>query len=201
MRSVHAQIVPGDGDPRHGTLRGYSIGCRGECCREANRVLANAAYHGKRREVVAEYYADLLRQAEREHGPLVARSEVLARTRLSELKYLVKYLERPFTRVVIGSKLYLRSEEVAVAETAWRQAQRTPRINFNGTALLLARKTARMTQADVAGKVGVHLSTVSLWERDLRTPGSATLARLEELFPAANLVRGVRRGDVPRSDN
>lgn len=36
MKQEKPKIVPGDGDPRHGTVNGYrNLGCTGECCKAA----------------------------------------------------------------------------------------------------------------------------------------------------------------------
>ena len=48
--------------------------------------------------------------------------------------------------------------------------------------LKAARRAAGLTQADVAKELGVHVMSVSGWERGLTVPEEPRLARLAELF-------------------
>lgn len=42
-------ITPGDGDPRHGTLNGYTnLSCRGPCCRQAMATWQHTRRHTPR---------------------------------------------------------------------------------------------------------------------------------------------------------
>jgi transcriptional regulator with XRE-family HTH domain len=44
------------------------------------------------------------------------------------------------------------------------------------------RKAAKLTQMDLAVKVGVSLMTIQLWERQVTTPKEENLNKLKEVF-------------------
>lgn len=56
--------------------------------------------------------------------------------------------------------------------------------NELGDRLRAARRAANLTQADVARQLGVHVMSVSQWERGVNTPEEARLAKLAELYGA-----------------
>lgn len=47
-----------------------------------------------------------------------------------------------------------------------------------GERIKAARKAAKMTQADLAKKLGIPFQSISQWERDLRNPKSETIQRI-----------------------
>lgn len=63
--------------------------------------------------------------------------------------------------------------------------------------LRAARRAAGLTQEDVARELGVHVQSVSNWERGLNAPEEARLARLAELFDVEPAV--LRYGAAPQS--
>ena len=48
--------------------------------------------------------------------------------------------------------------------------------------LLELRKEKKMSQTDVARKIGVHLNTYSLWEKNVGNPSPENLEKLKRLF-------------------
>ena len=60
--------------------------------------------------------------------------------------------------------------------------------------ILRSRRKARMTQQDLAEKVGVNRATVSLWERNERLPTLMALHNLSRVFewPDDIIVSAVR---------
>lgn len=53
-----------------------------------------------------------------------------------------------------------------------------------GERLRAARRTANLTQAEVAQRLGVHVMSVSQWERGVNVPEEARLAKLALLYGA-----------------
>lgn len=51
-----------------------------------------------------------------------------------------------------------------------------------GQRIKAARKTANLTQAELAEKVGVPFQSISQWERDLRNPKKETLEKLADVL-------------------
>jgi DNA-binding XRE family transcriptional regulator len=62
-----------------------------------------------------------------------------------------------------------------------------------GQALAVARKAARLTQGQVAERVGVHRQTVYRWEQGAQAPDVWHWAGLSELLPGLGLPVGSGR--------